>query len=44
VPEAFRGKTLAIRPRRPDGHFAICFGAHEIAAYDLNTPDTPKPV
>lgn len=40
VPEAFRGETLAIRPRLPDGCFAICFGAHEIASIDLN--DTQK--
>jgi transposase InsO family protein len=38
VPEAFRGETLAIRPRLPDGCFAICFGAHQIAAIDLNSP------
>jgi transposase InsO family protein len=35
VPEAFCGETLAIRPRLPDGRFAICFGAHEIASIDL---------
>ena len=30
------------RPQRlPDGRFAICFGAHEIAAIDLNTPEGP---
>jgi transposase InsO family protein len=40
VPEAFLGETLAIRPRLPDGCFAICFGAHEIASIDLN--DTPE--
>lgn len=39
VPDAFTGETLAIRPRRPDGCFAICFGAHEIASFDLNHPD-----
>lgn len=39
VPDAFRGETLAIRPRLPDGCFAICFGAHEIAAIDLNDPE-----
>lgn len=44
VPEAFRGETLAIRPRLPDGCFVICFGAHEIAALDLNTPATSEPV
>jgi transposase InsO family protein len=38
VPEAFAGETLAIRPRRPDGQFAICFGAHQIAAIDLTKP------
>jgi transposase InsO family protein len=44
VPEAFRGETLAIRPRLPDGCFAICFGAHEIASLDLNTPDDSERV
>jgi len=39
VPEAFFGETLAIRPRLPDGSFAICFGAHEIASLDLNDPE-----
>lgn len=38
VPEAFLGETLAIRPRLPDGRFAICCGAHEIASLDLNEP------
>ena len=40
VPEAFFGETLAIRPRLPDGRFAICFGAHEIATIDLNSAET----
>jgi transposase InsO family protein len=44
VPEAFRGETLAIRPRLPDGCFAICFGAHEIASIDLNNPDNSPPI
>ena len=44
VPEAFVGETLAIRPRLPDGHFAICFGAHQIATLDLNDPDKPEQV
>jgi transposase InsO family protein len=44
VPEAFRGATIAIRPRLPDGRFAICFGANEIAAIDLNTPENPQTV
>lgn len=35
VPRAFRGERVAIRPRGPDGHFGIFFGAHEIAAIDL---------
>lgn len=39
VPEAFRGETLAIRPRTPDGCFAVCFGAHPIVTLDLNAPD-----
>ncbi|MGE0751096.1 MAG: IS481 family transposase, partial [Variibacter sp.] len=40
VPQAFAGERLAIRPRLPDGCFAICCGAHEIAALDLNSPDS----
>lgn len=40
VPKAFCGETLAIRPRLPDGTFAICFGATQIAAIDLNDPET----
>lgn len=39
VPDAFRGETLAIRPRLPDGCFVICFGAHEIASINLNAPE-----
>ena len=39
VPEAFLGETLAIRPRLPDGSFAVCFGAHQIASIDLNDPN-----
>ncbi len=42
VPDAFRGETLAIRPRRPEGCFAVCFGAHEVAALDLNSPDSSE--
>jgi transposase InsO family protein len=37
VPRAFRGERVAIRPRTPDGHYAICFGAHEIASIDLTS-------
>lgn len=36
VPKAFRGETLAIRPRAAQGRYAICFGATKIAAIDLN--------
>lgn len=36
VPEAFAGEAVAIRPRLPDGRFAICFGATRIAEIDLN--------
>ena len=39
VPEAFVGETLAIRPLLPDGCFAICFGAHQIASIDLKDPE-----
>ena len=36
VPQAFMGETLAIRPRDTrDGHFAICFGAQQIASINL---------
>jgi transposase InsO family protein len=38
VPDAFAGEILAIRPRRPEGRFVICFGTHEIAAIDLTKP------
>ena len=35
VPRAFRGERVAIRPRNPDGHYGIFFGAREIAQIDL---------
>jgi transposase InsO family protein len=35
VPQAFMGERVAIRPRLPDGHYVVCFGAHEIARIDL---------
>ena len=38
VPQAFRGERLAIRPKAKEGHFAICFGAFEIAQIDFNQP------
>lgn len=38
VPQAFRGERVAIRPRNRDGHYAICFGAREIARIDLTDP------
>ena len=38
VPDAFLGETLSIRPRLPNGCFAICFGARQIALIDLNDP------
>lgn len=44
VPEAFRGETLAIRPRLPDGCFAICFGAYEIASINLNSSEHSETV
>jgi transposase InsO family protein len=44
VPEAFRGETIAIRPRLPDGRFAVCFGAHQIATIDLNSPESSETV
>lgn len=43
VPEAFRGELLAIRQRSEEGQYAICYGAHQIAAISLlpseNIPD-----
>jgi hypothetical protein len=38
VPKAFRGELVAIRPRGPDGHYAVCFGANPIASIDLTNP------
>lgn len=38
VPQAFRGERVAIRPRGPDGHYAVCFGARQIAEIDLTGP------
>jgi transposase InsO family protein len=38
IPQAFCGERLAIRPRAPDGHYAVCFGAREIATIDLTSP------
>ena len=35
VRRAFRGERVAIRPRNPDGHYGIFFGAREIAQIDL---------
>jgi putative transposase len=35
VGQAFFGEYLAIRPRGPDGHYGIFFGAHQIAVIDL---------
>lgn len=40
VPQAFRGERLAIRPRGTDGHYAICFGAREIARIDLTSSES----
>jgi transposase InsO family protein len=39
IPQAFRGERLAIRPRNPDGCYAVCFGAYEIATIDLTNPE-----
>jgi hypothetical protein len=48
VPQAFRGERVAIRARSPDGHYAICFGAREIAGIDLtrqqSVSDVPEHV
>ena len=42
VPQAFCGETVAIRPRGPDGQYAVCFASHPIANIDLTAP--PKSV
>lgn len=39
VPQAFCGERLAIRPRKPDGQYAVCFGAHQVASIDLTQPE-----
>jgi transposase InsO family protein len=44
VPQAFRGERMAIRPRGPDGHYVICFGAHAIATIDLTSNETVSDV
>lgn len=38
VPQAFRGETLAIRPRNRDGLYDVCFASHTVATIDLTTP------
>jgi hypothetical protein len=42
VPQAFRGECVAIRPRGPDGHYGIFFGARQIARIDLREPATSE--
>jgi transposase InsO family protein len=48
VPQAFCGERVAIRPRTPDGRYAVCFGAHQIATIDLTNhqcvSDVPEQV
>jgi hypothetical protein len=44
IPQAFRGERLAIRPRTPDGRYAVCFGAYEIATIDLTNPESVSDV
>jgi transposase InsO family protein len=39
VPEAFRGERVAIRPRGPDGQYAVCFASHQIATIDLTAAE-----
>ena len=38
LPKAFQGERVAIRPRGPDGHYGIFFGAYQIASIDLTAP------
>jgi hypothetical protein len=35
VGQAFCGERVAIRPRGPDGHYGVFFGAYQIARIDL---------
>ena len=39
VPQAFRGERVALRPREPDGTYAVCFGARQIADIDLRSAE-----
>lgn len=39
VPKAFAGEHVVLRPRGRDGFYAICFGATQIATFDLNTEE-----
>jgi transposase InsO family protein len=41
MPHAFRSELLAIRPRQPDGTFAVCFGANQIATLNLHDDENP---
>jgi transposase InsO family protein len=43
VPKAFRGETIAIRPHKRDGLFAVCFGATRIATIDLKAKPGTSP-
>lgn len=42
VPQAFKGETLALRPRDTDGLYAVCFGANHITDLNLKDPQSPS--
>ncbi len=41
LPQAFIGEKVALRPLGPDGHYSICYGAHQVAKIDLTSPNRP---
>jgi transposase InsO family protein len=41
MPQAFAGEKVALRPLGPDGHYGVCYGAHQIAKIDLTTQFPP---
>jgi transposase InsO family protein len=43
LPQAFAGETVAVRPNGPDGHYSVCYGAHEIAKIDLTCSLQQRP-
>jgi len=45
LPKAFRGKTIALRPTRTDGHYDVIFRHVRVRSLDLGSqPAQPQPV